>query len=362
MTPPERPRPARSRSGETPPEAVLAALQQALGPPGGPAMPLRIEWERRAGRSSIYLVGSSRPVGGRSWWVVKQPHTDWTQDDLASPVSAHEELAALTRLHVHFDQPGRTGRVPAPIALLPTIDAFAMEFVPGRTIRGLLTYGSVQDPSRLLRGLAAAAVLLRDLHSLESLAPMNIDLGDEARRVLSTAAETLHPLGLAIPARVQRTLLAIPPTVVRSRHVVLHGDFGPGNVLMAEDGSTVGLDPSLRETGPPEEDLVRFIALMSGSVRFAPELAAPPLRWFRRRLESQLLSAYYTDMAPPPLFELRLLHQLVRRWPRARELLQRRDPPLLSLRLRVLGAQMNLLMEDSGRRLRTGATGGTGGQ
>ncbi|CAN5800791.1 hypothetical protein BH24ACT15_BH24ACT15_36310 [soil metagenome] len=226
-----------------------------------------------------------------------------------------------------------------------------MEFVPGRAIRQLLNYGSVRHPSTLLRGLAGAGQFLRQVHALEVLEPATIDLRNDAQRVLAVAAEKLQPVGLALPEQVKRTLTEFPAVVVDSPQVLLHGDFGPGNTLLADDGSTVGLDPALLTVGPPEDDLVRFIALMSGSVRFAPELVAPPAHSIRRKLETQLLRSYYGERPRPAVFELRYLHQLARRWLRSRELAQQSDPRFLSLRLRIISAQMRLLMNESERRL-----------
>jgi hypothetical protein len=49
------------------------------------------------------------------------------------------------------------------------------------------------------------------------------------------------------------------------------------------------------------------------------------------------------------------LHQLTRRWCRSRELAQQNErSSLLPMRLRVVGAQMRLLMMESERRLVTG--------
>jgi aminoglycoside phosphotransferase (APT) family kinase protein len=134
--------------------------------------------------------------------------------------------------------------------------------------------------------------------------------------------------------------------------VILHGDFGPGNVLLAEDGSTVGLDPALDTVGPPELDLARYVAVLSGSIRFCPELPAPPLAAVRRRFVGTLLGAYYTDEPVPSAFDLHLLGQLARRWCRLRELARQNErPALLSTRLRIIDAQLRRQLRESARRL-----------
>ena len=337
---------------------MLHALSRALDASSGDKVRLTVQGQRLAGRSSIYFVGPSTPVRGQPRWVIKQPNVAWSQDDLDSPATAEQEFQALTRLDAHFKQLGGKSRVPTPVALLPDVGAYAMEYVDGRTIRQQLNYGSAVRPANLLGGLAAAASFARHVHALEGFAPRVIDLRDEAHKVLAVAAEKLHPVGLALPEQVRRTLAECPTLVVSSPQAWLHGDFGPGNILIAKTGSTVGLDPALDVVGPPEDDLVRFVALMSGSIRFAPETLAPPARRIRQRLETELLVSYYGAKTYPPLFELRLLHQLTRRWIRSRELARQTErPSILPSRLRVIGAQMRLLMKESERRLVKSLTG-----
>jgi aminoglycoside phosphotransferase (APT) family kinase protein len=331
---------------------VLAALAAVLDLPDAAAEGLTVTGQRIAGRSRILFVTSDPSPQARPRWVVKQPNTTWAQDDLSSPVSARDEFDALSRLHHHFGTIGGLARVPAPVALLPEVGALAMEYVAGVTVRQLLTYRSLRAPSRLLNATAAAGRLLADLHTLELQPQGDADLSDEAHQVLVTAAEKLHPRGLALPARVEQTLLAVPAATVRSTRVRLHGDFGPGNVILADDGTTVGLDPALHDVGFPEDDLARFVALMSGSVRFAPELVMPPARRVRRRLETNLLRTYYGGPGVPALFELRYLRQLASRWIRARELVQQTvTGSMLPVRLRIVGAQMTMLMNESADRL-----------
>ncbi len=338
-------------------ETVITALARALDAPTGEGVPLAVERQRIAGRSNIFVVGAPTAIGGLSQWVVKQPHTLWVQDDLDSPVSAEQEFQALTRLHAHFQGFRGPSRVPAPVAYLPEIGALAMEYVPGRTTRELLNYGSALRPAALLNGLATGAEFLRHVHALESFPPRTIDLREEAQKVRGVAAEKLEPAGLSLPDEVARTLEEFPRVEVASPQVWLHGDFGPGNILLADDGSTVGLDPALRAVGPPEDDLVRFVVQMSGSIRFAPEIVARPASRLRRGLENQLLRGYYGSSTYPALFELRLLHQLARRWGRARELAQQnKRRSLLPIRLRLVDAQMRLLMKQSARRLIKGST------
>ncbi len=331
--------------------AVARAVDLPTANPGG----LTIDRQRLAGRSDISVVSAPGPGPGRRRWVVKQPHTEWSQDDVANPLSAQQEFEALRRLHEHFSGLDLPFRVPRPVAFLPEVDAVVMEHVDGTTVKDLLHYGSLRRPGKLLGGLAASGAFLRHLHALEVFPDVEVDLKERADQVLAVAEEKLHPLGLDLPERVRRTLLELPPTLVSAPQVRLHGDFGPSNILLARDGSTVGLDPTLDAVGFPEEDLVRYVALTSGVIRLAPELVVPPLAAVRRRMEPQLLEAYYQDSAPPPLYEVTYLHQLCRRWCRMRELAaQSESPARLPAKLRVIGAQMRTLMRDSARHLSRG--------
>ncbi|HEX6151673.1 phosphotransferase family protein, partial [Nocardioides sp.] len=268
------------------------------------------------------------------------------------PLSAEQEFDALRRLHEHFVGLGLPYRVPEPVAFLPEVEAVVMEYVEGITVKDLLSYASLRRPTRLLDGLSASGGFLRHLHTLEHFPELTVDLKAQAEQVLAVAEEKLHPLGLDLPGQVRRTLQELPAATVTSPQVRLHGDFGPANILLASDGSTVGLDPSLEAVGVPEEDLVRYVALTSGIIRLAPELVLPPFGGVRRRMEHALLQAYYGTSDWPPLFELKYLHQLCRRWCRMRELAaQNESPARLAVKLRVIGAHTRLLMRDSEQRL-----------
>lgn len=337
-------------------ERVLHSLARAVDLPADSG--LVVERQRLAGRSAIYVVGSPVPRHGRTRWIVKQPHTEWSQDDVSNPLTAQHEFEALRRLHEHFSGLGLPFRVPEPVAFLADVDALAMEYVDGVTVKDLLHYGSLRSPTRLLDGLAASGAFLRHLHALETFPHVEVDLAKKAAQVLAVAEEKLHPLGLDLPASVRKTLLEVPAMRVTSPQVRLHGDFGPANILLARDGSTVGLDPALEAVGVPEEDLVRYVALTSGIIRLAPELVLPPFAIVRRQMEDRLLEAYYETSTWPPLFELTYLHQLCRRWCRLRELAAQNEAPArLAVKLRVIGAQVRLLMRDSARRLTSSLEG-----
>lgn len=339
-------------TGAGAPRDVLDALSRAVETSEGPAWNTSIERQRLAGRSSIYVVRGERPGGAAARWVVKRPHPEWAQDDVDNPITARDEFAALGRLDRHFRELGVASRVPAPVAFLPEVDALVMEHVEGRTIKDLLHYGSLRHPRTLLDGLAAAGTFLRHVHALETLPPVEVSLREEAERVLAVAEEKLHPLGLALPHRVRRRLEQFPAVTVTSPQVWLYGDFGPSNILLERDGSTVGLDMALTTVGHREDDLVRFVALVSGMIRLAPEVVVRPVGVLRRQLEDRLLQSYYQGDLRPPLFELRYLHQLCRRWCRLRELAEQHESAgRVRVKLPVIGAQVRVLMRDSERRL-----------
>jgi serine/threonine protein kinase len=298
------------------------------------------------------FVETSGRVDRRSRLVVKQAHTLRPSTGFAGPLMAAQEFEALTRLHHHFQQGDGRLRVPEPVQLFPDLGAFAMEYVPGLSLRDLLRYSTLLRPRRLLDGLAAAAEFIGRVHDLESFPDRPVDLRAEAKEVLAGAENRLQPVGLELPRRVSTALQRVPPVVVDCRQVWLHGDFYPSNIILGEDGSTVGIDPALDTVGAPEEDLARFVSVMSGGTWFSPEVLAPPVSWIRQRLETQLLQRYYGTTRYPPLFELKLVPQLVHRWLHACQVARQHERrSLLAVRLHVIHAQFRLLMEQSAGRL-----------
>lgn len=337
---------------------VLSALAQVLPGPSGDGSRLRVERRRLAGRSDIHVVATQDPDtdgpgGAGQEWAVKQPHPQWHEDnDIDGPLTSSEEYLALCRLHEHFAPLEVPFRVPAPLAHLPALDGFAMEYVRGVTIKELLSYASLLRPLRLIRAVRSGGMLLRQMHTLDAFPPVELEVDTLARMVLSLEEDRLRPVGLALPEEVRRTLANLPPGVVRSRQVRLHGDYGPGNLVLADDGSTVLLDPSLSDVGAPEEDLARFLTLLSGTIRFAPELAVPRLSVVRHRLEREFLRGYYGSTERSVLLELALLTALVPRWRRLRDLTERHNRNLLmAARLRVIDAQVRRLLLESAWRL-----------
>ena len=331
--------------------AVLSRLAEAVGARDR-ATAFSIRPLRSAGRSRSYLVECVPPGRPPDRWFVKQVRPEGVQDDLAGPVSAEEEFRALQRLHSHLSRQGGAVRVPRPDAVFPELSAVAMEYVSGRRLVDLLRYRSVIEATEVLDALTACGGFLERVHALEHAPAQSVDLRAESESVLRFAAERLEPAGLSLPRKVEQVLHQVPRMFVESPLVLLHGDFVPHNIILADDGSPVGVDPALVAVGPPEGDLARFIAVMSSGIRFAPELAVPPLGGLRRVLVDRLLTAYPQHSDVSLMLDVRLLQLLPRRWLRLRHLaLQQERRSLVDLRLRLIGAQMRLLMEESAGRL-----------
>jgi aminoglycoside phosphotransferase (APT) family kinase protein len=134
--------------------------------------------------------------------------------------------------------------------------------------------------------------------------------------------------------------------------VLLHGDFVPSNLVVTAPDQVTMLDPTLVRTAPPEEDLARFLAVLSSDTAFVPGIALPPVRRLRRALERDFRAAYGLPAGGSVLLELSLVKQLVLRW------LRRREHSRLSGRSRAMAVRralvdrhMAALVAESGRRL-----------
>jgi aminoglycoside phosphotransferase (APT) family kinase protein len=151
---------------------------------------------------------------------------------------------------------------------------------------------------------------------------------------------------------VARALATVPDRPEITQQVWLHGDFTPANFLLPDDQTIVGIDIDLQRTGPPEDDLARFVAFTSGAMPFMGDVALPASLRRHRPLEVRLMEAYGADISVV-VFELRLLAHLSLRWLRLRQLARLYGrSALLPSRLRAIGVQMRSLMLESAHRLR----------
>lgn len=342
------PRPVDHWPAQTPSPEVAAVLGGRLGLPAGTCLPVRPP--RSEARSSVHFLGTSdRPQLCR--WVVKQPRTGWTQDDVAGPLAADREFAGLLRLSSHFAARGGTATVPAPVALLPEVRGFASAYVPGYALSDLLRARSAIRPGALIESAGRAADFLRALHALESLPSRSLDLAQEAGEVDRFLQERLVAAGLPVPPVVSRALAAVPATRQAVRQVWLHGDCTPANVLFPDDRTVVGIDIDLQATGAPEDDLARFVAYTSSAAPFLVDAALPERLRRHRPVVTRFLQRYGPGVCAP-VFELRLLQQLAGRWLRLRQLARFHGrPALLSLRLDSVDTQVQSLLRASARRL-----------
>jgi aminoglycoside phosphotransferase (APT) family kinase protein len=270
--------------------------------------------ERR--RSTLYFVAlAADPRSSR--WVVKQPSTHVRQPDLRSPLTAQEQYDALAALRNVLDLHGAPFSAPRPLAVLPEVGAFAMEFVAGRSIPQLLGPRALVNPQPLADAITSAATLLQLIHRVDRNASSTIASDLNAEEALGDARRVLEQVRL--PHRrswfdnraPDRTPLGEPP-------VLLHGDFAPENVVIAS-GTLNCLDPELAVRGPAEIDVVRFLTMLCDAPPFVVTAGAGPMRNFRRRLAADFVRAYYGPNGPPNRLQPMLVQSLVRRWAQRHE-------------------------------------------
>src|SRR5215210_72017 len=110
---------------------IVAALAQALAAGGRPRRRLRhVRPPALHSRSTVYFIGDADRPGLGPQWVVKRPDDRTGQEDLANPLSARQQFDALRVLADHFEHADPRLRVVRPVALLPEVGAFAMEYAP----------------------------------------------------------------------------------------------------------------------------------------------------------------------------------------------------------------------------------------
>ena len=296
----------------------------------------------------MYFVGDRRNVPR---WVVKQPDVAASQEDLPSPIDATQECAALVRLFAHFSSHAPELRVPRPIALLPEVGAFAMEYVHGRDVAQFIGTRALAGPQKLLHAMALAARFVKHLHAIDGVRAQPVDLGPKAETALAFADEAMAPLGLALPRKVSRALANVPQRLLPASLCRLHGDFAPVNVFIDPCGSAVGIDPRLDRIGYPEEDLARFLTMFATERWFVATQAVEATNRLRVRAESALLAGYYGCVGASPLLELCRIDALTRRWVRREAARQRGRPVFGSARARVVDAHFRALLIESARRL-----------
>jgi aminoglycoside phosphotransferase (APT) family kinase protein len=285
-------------------------------------------------RSTIYFVGDD--TGRECRWVIKCPDETAHQDDLATPLTAEAQYEALRVLAAHFASVAPRLRVPRPVAYLPAARALAMEYVNGTSLDVLVRPRSIGHPQAVLDGVALSGRFLRHLHAVEAPRSTVLNPRALADELLELAEARLAPAGLAVPAGLLEELRRVPDTDIPVGVIRLHGDFAPVNMLLDGANAVTGIDASLSEVGPAEEDLARFLMMLETDRVFLVSAGSTRARMFRVRMRRTLLEAYGDDPRTSALLELRLIRQLCLRWLQRHNARTARSPVLSGVRKRVV--------------------------
>jgi hypothetical protein len=296
-------------------------------------------------RSSLYFLGLA---GARSEcrWVVKQPHSTSSQADLASPREAVVQYDALQRLHAHLAHSADAVGTPRPVAYLPELAAYVMEFVPGPTVTDLITHRAVARPGPLLEAVAGAARVLHAVHAVEPGLPGLVDVAELDVQAATRGRQALAAQGLRVRERWFTPTPSARPTA--GRKVLLHGDFAPENVVLSPSGLCC-LEPDLCERDWAEHDVVRFLVMLFDAPLFVVGGHLPPVRSLRRRAATTFLDAYYGSGVRPAALRPLMIASLALRWSTRRSDLLARDSRLRAARIRLVRSHFTRLLDEVSR-------------
>lgn len=298
-------------------------------------------------RSTLFFFGAEE---NKPEFVVKTVVHGNTAIDTTPALSSAEQFRALELAHRWFEAEDRHAAV-RPLYYLDELDAVVMEFVHGRPFRRTVRRGVVR-PDPALRAAAAAGDALRRLHRHGQVEEAPVDLGELVDEVRATEAAMLHPVGVRLPGQVAEVLDGVPRRRLPWPRAVQHGDFAPVNLILLGADEVTIIDPSLTDVGLPEDDLARFLAVLSSYSVFVAEHAVVYVGRFRRELERAFRFGYGAAETQTAVMELRLLKQHVLRWRRRREFSRLTPiPPLMHGRERVIDRHMRLLVTESAQRL-----------
>lgn len=297
-------------------------------------------------RSRIYQLATR---GGEPRFVVKFPAPNQPSLDSQPPLSAAAQFAALQRARALLE--GEDAHAVArPVALLHEPDGLIVQYVPGATVSKVIKR-CIWEPARAHRAAAAAGDALRRLHRRAQRPARDTSLSDLVDDILEVEASTLSPIGLQLPAEVRRPLDSVPALTLTTRRVLLHGDYVAPNLILTRADEVTMIDPVLASEGLPEDDVTRFLTVLSSAPVFVPGALLRPLGARRRDLERAFLEGY-GDADQPVILELRLIRQHVLRWRRRRELSRLAHyAGLMDARARVIDQHMRGLLLESSRRL-----------
>jgi aminoglycoside phosphotransferase (APT) family kinase protein len=326
----------------TDPDLVISSLAKALNTnPDGLSL---VRQPVSSLRSSLYFAGELGDSDPR--WVVKQTHPATAVDAVATlPVAA--ELRSLALLASWHDSSAPVAR---PVGLLPEIDALALEFVPGRALRAIFTADLRHPAAEAFSALRATGDYLRHVQTAGDAGEEELELAEVAEAVLSRSTEALAAAGLRMPDAAVAALRAVRSQRVPTRRTVLYGDFVPANLIVTSSGHIVGIDPVLQETGLPEDDAARFLAVAMSDTKFVPGLVFPSVRRTGRELQEAFLAGWSEQPVPSTLLGVRLMQALSLRWLRTRELTRLREAPAYARRM-LIDQFMTHVMQQAARQL-----------
>jgi aminoglycoside phosphotransferase (APT) family kinase protein len=232
---------------------------------------------------------------------------------------------------------------PRPVALLPEVDAYVMEYVPGPTVTDLMRPRAAVDPDRLLDAVLVAGRLLQAVHALEPPKPDLIDLTRLHEHTASRAQQLLRTAGL--PMRAAWSGAEPVSSTITGSVVLLHGDYAPENVVLSPTG-VVCLEPDLAERGWPEHDVVRFLLMLADAPLFVAGTEVRAVRRLRHRASAQFLESYYGGTSRPESLRPLLLMSLAARWSTRHTDVTRRNPRLARARQLLLHRHFTRLLDE----------------
>ena len=258
------------------------------------------------------------------------------------PDKAAEEYRALEYVAARFG-PGRY-RVPQPVTLLADEGLLCMTWVDGRLARDVLEARSAPDARQA--AIVAAGAWLAYFHALERGAERPLDVAGKLALVdahLAMLDENARHSSVAGRARAWLAANAGEVGLIPVTHGLVHGDYKPENLLLAETATT-GIDFTAARDGAQIMDVAQF------ANHLLLERVRP--RGFRawgkaRQWADQFTSAYIdAGAAAPslPLLWLRVTH-LLRFW----SLDEARGGVKGTLQARLIGREIDgLLAADPG--------------
>lgn len=248
-------------------------------------------------------------AGRRRRLIVKRMDRLRPEDEAAAGAEQRVRKEFETLRWLRRELAGRPGfGVPEPIVCLPEERILVLAEEEGETLQELV----LRDPGRAERACREAGRWLVAFQEIGSAADGPLDLRSWLAYNEWRLARLLErgTIAAALAEQVRRFAAAMASQVAAARHVLVHGDYGPSNILF-RDGALVVLDFAMVERGPTVQDLTYCHEHLERFLRRAPGRGRPP-RASIRRLQRALLEGYAAGVEPAdPLFRLgQLRHHL----------------------------------------------------